>query len=110
MVIFVTDLLYLIYLISFVLGSIVGLLLSYKKYSAPFVTEKIDVIALIVAVVGWFILLNNMLIPLIPPMISITLGLFMVAMVFGMRPGYGRYETVIGIIISGAVYLLTSTF
>ncbi|MDO9045916.1 MAG: DUF2104 domain-containing protein [Methanobacteriaceae archaeon] len=104
-----TEILYLIYLISFVIGSIIGLLLSYKKYSAPFVTEKIDVIALVVSVIGWLILLNNQLIVLIQPFVSITVGLFMVAMVLGMRPGYGRYETLIGIFISGALYLLTNT-
>lgn len=83
--------------------------MSYKKYSAPFVTEKIDVIALVVSVIGWLILLNNQLIVLIQPFVSITVGLFMVAMVLGMRPGYGRHETVIGIFISGALYLLTNT-
>jgi energy-converting hydrogenase A subunit L len=104
----VTEIFYLIYLISFVLGSVVGLLLSYKKYSAPFVTEKIDLIALIVAVIGWIILLNSQLIVLIQPAISITIGLFMVAMVLGMRPGYGRYETVIGFILSGTLWLITN--
>lgn len=103
-----TEIIYLIYLISFILGSVVGLLLSYKKYSAPFVTEKIDLIALIVAVIGWIILLNSQLIVLIQPSISITIGLFMVAMVLGMRPGYGRYETVIGFILSGTLWLITS--
>lgn len=105
-----TEFLYLIYLISFVIGSIVGLLLSYKKYSAPFVTEKIDSIALLVSIIGWLILLNNQLIVLIQPFVSITVGLFMVAMVLGMRPGYGRYETLIGFLVSGAVWLLTTTF
>lgn len=105
-----TEFLYLIYLISFVIGSIVGLLLSYKKYSAPFVTEKIDSIALVVSIMGWLILLNNQLIVLIQPFVSITVGLFMVAMVLGMRPGYGRYETLIGFLVSGAVWLLTTTF
>jgi energy-converting hydrogenase A subunit L len=104
----VTEIFYLIYLISFVLGSVVGLLLSYKKYSAPFVTEKIDLIALIVAVIGWIILLNSQLIVFIQPSVSITIGLFMVAMVLGMRPGYGRYETVIGFILSGAIWLITN--
>jgi energy-converting hydrogenase A subunit L len=104
----VTDLLYLIYLISFVIGSVVGLLLSYKKYSAPFVTEKIDAIALVVAILGWLLLLNNTLLVLYQPFISITVGLFLVAMVLGMRPGYGRYETVIGFIVSGALWIVTS--
>jgi len=106
----VTEFLYLIYLISFVIGSIVGLLLSYKKYSAPFVTEKIDGIALVVSIIGWLILLNNQLIVLIQPFVSITVGLFMVAMVLGMRPGYGRFETLIGFLVSGAFWLLTTTF
>jgi len=77
--------------------------LSYKKYSAPFVTEKIDSIALVVAIIGWLILF-------IQPYVSITIGLFLVAMVLGMRPGYGRYETVIGFLVSGTVWLLTTTF
>ena len=34
--------------------------------------------------------------PLIYTGILRTLGFFMVAMVAGMRPGYGRYETLIG--------------
>jgi len=106
----VTEFIYLIYLISVVIGSIVGLLLSYKKYSAPFVTEKIDGIALVVSIMGWLILLNNQLIVLIQPSVSITIGLFMVAMVLGMRPGYGRYETLIGFLVSGTVWLLIATF
>lgn len=103
-----TDILYLIYLISFVLGSIVGLLLSYKKYTAPFVTERIDIAALILAIIGWVLLINNTLLAIFQPAISITIGLFLVALVLGMRPGYGRYETVIGFIISGALWLVTS--
>jgi energy-converting hydrogenase A subunit L len=105
----VTDLLYLIYLISFVIGSIVGLLLSYKKYNAPFVTEKVDGIALVVAILGWLLLLNNTLLVLVQPSVSITVGMFLVAMVLGMRPGYGRYETVIGFIISGIVWIIMNT-
>ena len=104
-----TEFLYLIYIISFVLGSIVGLLLSYRKYSAPFVTEKIDTIALIVAIIGWLLLLNSQVLVLIQPSVSITIGLFMVAMVLGMRPGYGRYETLIGFLISGGLWILTNT-
>lgn len=84
--------------------------MSYKKYSAPFVTEKIDSIALVVSIIGWLILLNNQLIVLIQPYVSITIGLFLVAMVIGMRPGYGRYETLIGFLVSGMVWLLTTTF
>ncbi|MCK9150734.1 energy-converting hydrogenase subunit EhaL family protein [Methanobacterium alcaliphilum] len=103
-----TDIFYLIYLVSFVLGSVVGLLLSYKKYGAPFVTEKIDAIALIIAIVGWILLINNQLLMIIPFYVSITIGVFMAAMVLGMRPGYGRYETVIGIVVSAVLWLATN--
>ena len=49
---------YLIYTVSFIAGSILGLLLSYRKYREPFVTERIDPLALAVAVAGWMILIN----------------------------------------------------
>ena len=101
------DATYLIYIISFVLGSIVGLVLSYRKYTAPYVTKNIDIIALVIAIVGWMITVNSQLITFIPPYISITIGIFLIAMVIGMRPGYGRYETVIGFAISAIVYIGT---
>ncbi len=101
---------YLIYIISFVLGSIAGLSLSYRKYKAPFVTQNIDLIALIMALIGWFLAINGGLITFISSYYAITVGIFLIAMVLGMRPGYGRYETVIGFVISaliwaGTVYL-----
>ena len=49
---------YLIYTVSFIAGSILGLLLSYRKYREPFVTEKDRPLALAVAVAGWMILIN----------------------------------------------------
>ncbi len=96
----------LLYIISFVAGSIIGLLLSYKKYRLPFVTAKIDPIALIIAIIGWILLVDNRIFP--SPKISITIGFFMVAMVMGMRPGYGRYETLLGVIVSILAWLATS--
>ena len=101
------DTIYLIYIVSFVLGSIVGLVLSYRKYTAPYVTKNIDIVALIIAIVGWMIAVNSQLITFIPPYISITIGIFLIAMVIGMRPGYGRYETVIGFAFSAIVYIGT---
>lgn len=97
---------YLSYILSFVIGLIVGLLLSYKKYTEPFVSKNIDVAALIISVIGWILLLNSQLIMLIPQYISITVGLFFVAIVLGMRPGYGRYELAIGFIVSGLIWLI----
>lgn len=97
---------YLIYILSFVIGMILGLLLSYKKYTEPFVSKNIDIVALIVSIIGWILLLNSQLIMLIPQYISITIGLFLVAIVLGMRPGYGRYELAIGFIISGLIWIV----
>jgi energy-converting hydrogenase A subunit L len=97
---------YLVYILSFVLGSIVGLVLSYKKYTEPFVRKNIDVAALVLAIIGWVLALNFALIPIIPDYISITVGVFLFAMVIGMRPGYGRYETVIGFLVAGIIWIL----
>ena len=101
------DATYLIYIISFVLGSIVGLVLSYRKYTAPYVTKNIDIIALVVSIIGWMLVINSHLIVLIPIYLSITIGIFLVAMVLGMRPGYGRYETIIGFILAAIVWIGT---
>jgi Predicted membrane protein len=97
---------YLVYILSFVIGMIVGLLLSYKKYTEPFVSKNIDVVALVISIIGWILLLNSQLITLIPQYISITVGLFFVATVLGMRPGYGRYELAIGFVVSGLIWLV----
>ena len=84
----IDQILYLLYIISFVIGSIAGLLFSYKKYTEPFITRNIDLVALILAIIGWMLAINNSLISIIPSYISITIGVFLIAMVIGMRPGY----------------------
>jgi energy-converting hydrogenase A subunit L len=102
----IDQILYLLYILSFVVGSIVGLVLSYKKYTEPFITRNIDLVALILAIIGWMLALNNSLITIIPTYISITIGVFLIAMVIGMRPGYGRYETIIGFVLAGIIWIL----
>lgn len=97
---------YLLYILSFVLGSILGLVLSYRKYKVPYAIGKIDVLALALSLIGWIMALNSPLITFIPYYISITIGVFLIAMVLGMRPGYGRSETFIGIIVAGIIYIL----
>ena len=42
----------------------------------------------------------------IPAFIAISIGLFLIGLVIGARPGYGRKETVIGAIISILIYLV----
>jgi len=101
---------HLVYTISFVVGMITGLLLSYKKYTEPFVSKKIDFAALAISIIGWVLLLNNQVIMFIPQYISITAGLFMVAIVLGMRPGYGRYELAVGFIVSGLIWTTRMVF
>ncbi len=97
---------YLAYILSFVIGMIIGLLLSYKKYTEPFVSKNIDTVALIISIVGWILFLNSQLIMVIPQYISITIGLFFIATVLGMRPGYGRFELVIGFIVSIIIWIM----
>lgn len=101
------QIIYLIYILAFIIGSILGLVLSYKKYTEPFVRKNIDMAAMIMALIGWFITINYSLVqPIIPYYISITAGLFLIAMVIGMRPGYGRYETVMGFAVAGIIWIL----
>jgi len=105
------ELSYLIYLLVFIIGSIVGLLISYKKHGEPFIFNNIDVFSLIIAIVGWVLLFNYglfaTLIGFVSPEIIISLSLFLIALVIGMRPGYGRKETVIGIAISVIVWIFS---
>lgn len=101
-----TDTIYLLYILSFVIGSILGLVLSYKKYNMPFVTKKIDAIALVLALIGWTLAVNSSLITFIPEYMTITLGIFLLALVLGMRPGYGRYETFIGVIVALIIWIV----
>lgn len=100
------QIVYLIYILSFIIGSIIGLVFSYKKYTEPFIKKDIDIAALILVIIGWILALNFSLITLIPYYISIAVGVFLIAMVIGMRPGYGRYETVIGFAVAGIIWIL----
>lgn len=100
------ELYYLLYLLSFIVGAILGLLISYKKHSEAFIINKIDIIALILSIVGWTLLFNYSLFTGIGINIAIIIALFLIALVFGMRPGYGRKETVIGIVIAAFTYIM----
>lgn len=99
------ELFYLIYLLAFIIGAILGLLISYKKHGEAFIINKIDIISLIISIVGWTLLFNYSLIPIFSA-ITISIALFLIALVFGMRPGYGRKETLIGILISVIIWII----
>ena len=108
---FMNELSYLIYLLVFIIGSIVGLLISYKKHGEPFIFNDIDLVSLIIAIVGWVFLFNYgvivSLLGFMPLEIIIAIALFLIALVMGMRPGYGRKETVIGIAISAVIWIFS---
>jgi energy-converting hydrogenase A subunit L len=98
------EIIYLIYLLVFIIGAILGLVISYKKHGEAFVYNKIEIIPLILAIIGWILLFNYGLFTIIPSFIIISISLFLIAIVLSMRPGYGRYETIIAILISIAIY------
>ena len=50
------ELYVMIYIIVFIVGSIAGLLLSYKKHMEPYIISEIDDMTLVFSIVGWFIL------------------------------------------------------
>lgn len=92
---------YMIYILAFVVGSILGLLYSYKQHGEPFVAvTKINVVAAIVAIIGWVLAFNS------GNVILSAIGFALGGFVMGERPGYGRKETALGLIIAIVVYLL----
>ena len=94
---------YMIYLLTFAVGSIIGLLYSYKQHGEPFVAvTKLNIPALVISIIGWFLAFNS------GNVILSAVGFFLGGFVMGERPGYGRKETAIGLIIAVAAYLLNS--
>ena len=90
-------------IISLTLGGFLGLSYSYNKYVKPYVERSIDKWALISAVLGGVIFS----IPL-PYGINCPLSLFLLGIPFGMRPGYGRIELIVGVSIAVLGYLIKS--
>ena len=84
------ELYIMIYILVFIIGSIAGLLLSYKKHMEPYIISEIDV---------------N---PHISSEILLTIAFFFIGLALGRRPGYGRKETAIGILIAAVVWISTS--
>jgi energy-converting hydrogenase A subunit L len=107
MMIMIEQLYVLIYLIVFIVGAICGLLYSYQKHLEPYVIKETNIPILVMAIVGWFLCINFGLFSFIPSFILISIGLFLVGFVIDMRPGYGRRETVIGIVIAVIIWFFT---
>ena len=92
---------YLIYLLTFVVGSILGLLYSYKQHGEPFVADgQLNILACIISIVGWVLAINT------GNIILRGIGFLLAGFVMGERPGYGRKETIIGFVIALIIYLL----
>mgnify|MGYP005775408537 CR=1 FL=1 len=92
---------YLIYILTFVIGSILGLLWSYKKHGEPYVIKGLDIAITVIALIGWILIFNFTW-----SVILLAIGFFLVGFVLNERPDYGRLETVIGIVVSAVIYLI----
>lgn len=92
---------YMIYLLAFAAGSILGLLYSYKQHGEPFVADSsFNVLACIASIIGWCLAFNS------GNVILATVGFLLGGFVMGERPGYGRKETAAGLGIAVILYLL----
>ena len=92
---------YMIYILAFAIGSILGLLYSYKQHGEPFVADSsFNILACIVSIIGWCLAFNS------GNVILATAGFLLGGFIMGERPGYGRKETAVGLILAGVIYLL----
>ena len=92
---------YMIYILTFAVGSILGLLYSYKQHSEPFVAvTKFNIPFAIISVIGWVLGFSS------GNMILSAVGFLLAGFVMGERPGYGRKESALGLIVGIIVYLM----
>ncbi len=92
---------YMIYILAFAVGSILGLLYSYKQHGEPFVADtSFNVVAAVIAIAGWVLAFNS------GNVVLSGIGFLLGGFIMGERPGYGRRETAIGLVIAVAVYLI----
>lgn len=90
---------YMIYILAFAVGSILGLLYSYKQHGEPFVAvTAFNTPAAVVSIVGWVLAFNS------GNVILSAIGFLLGGFIMGERPGYGRKETAVGLIIAVIVY------
>lgn len=92
---------YMIYILAFAIGSILGLLYSYKQHGEPYVAvSKFNTVAAVVSVIGWVLAFNA------NNIILSGVGFLLAGFIMGERPGYGRKESAVGLIIAIIVYIL----
>ena len=92
---------YMIYILAFAVGSILGLVYSYKQHGEPFVAvTDFNMIYAVVSIFGWCLAFCS------GNVILSAVGFLLGGFVMGERPGYGRKETAVGLIIAILMYLL----
>ena len=92
---------YMIYILAFAVGSILGLLYSYKQHGEPFVAvTEFNIPMAVVSIFGWCLAFGS------GNVILSTIGFILGGFVMGERPGYGRKETAVGLIIAIIAYFL----
>ena len=92
---------YMIYILAFAVGSILGLVYSYKQHGEPFVAvTDFNILYCIIAIAGWVLAFNS------GNVILSAIGFLLGGYVMGERPGYGRRETAVGLIVAIALYLI----
>ena len=92
---------YMIYILTFAVGSILGLLYSYKKHGEPYVAvPDFNIPSAAVSIIGWCLAFNA------GNVVLAAIGFLLGGLVMGERPGYGRKETALGLIVAVVLYLL----
>lgn len=92
---------YMIYILTFAVGSILGLLYSYKQHGEPFVADaEFNIPMAVISIFGWCLAFDS------GNVILSAIGFLLGGFVMGERPGYGRKETAVGLIIAIFLYFL----
>ena len=92
---------YMIYILAFAVGSILGLLFSYKQHGEPYVAvPDFNMPMAVVSILGWCLAFCS------GNVILSAIGFLLGGLVMGERPGYGRKETALGLIVAVVLYLL----
>jgi energy-converting hydrogenase A subunit L len=91
---------YMIYILTFAVGSILGLLYSYKQHGEPFVAvTKFNIPFALMSIVGWVLGFCS------GNVILSAIGFLLAGFVMGERPGYGRKESAVGLIVGIMAYV-----
>lgn len=92
---------YMIYILAFAVGSILGLLFKYKQHGEPYVAvPDFNMPMAVISILGWCLAFCS------GNVILSAIGFLLGGFVMGERPGYGRKETAIGLIIAIIMYIL----